>query len=139
MPVTNTAIYPQTIQSTCTQLTHSTGTNITQIYSAGTNGTKIENIAVTNTDTNPYTLNVYIQSSSTNYLIGTINVPASAGNTTSAPTLNLLANTNFLPCCRDINGNYYLYINGSDKLMVATTTTITTSQTMQFIVQAGDY
>jgi hypothetical protein len=139
MAGTATPIYPQTIQSTCTQLTNATGTSPTQIYSAGANGSKIENIAVTNTDTAAYTLNLYIQIASTNYLIGTINVPASSGNTTSAPSLNLLANSNFLPCNRDGQGNPYLYLAAGAKLMVAVTSTIIAGKTIQFAVQAGDF
>lgn len=140
MSVTSTPIFPQTIQSTCTQLTHSTSTSVpTTIYTAGANGTRIEKITATNTDTNAYTITFSLKVSSTNYTLATVSVPLSAGNTTAVVPFDVFNNSNFASLAVDSDNNKYLYLANGTTLQVLPGGTITTSQVVNFIVQAGDY
>jgi hypothetical protein len=139
MTVTATPIFPQTLTTGTAAITNGTASSLVTLYTAGTNGSKIENISVTNTDTNPYTVQVTVTISATNYLLGSISVPASTGNTASAPGLNILANSNFLPLNKDSNGNAYLYLASGDTLKVNSTSTVTSSQQLTFIAQACDF
>jgi len=139
MTVTATPIFPQTINNTFVQILPADTTTKKTIYTGGTNGSKIENICITNTDTGAYTLNVYITASATDYLIGTVSVPLSAGNTTAAPSINLLALANFLPCNFDAFGNKYMYLASGSVLKVASTTTVTTAKAVTVYCQGGDF
>lgn len=140
MPVTPTPIFAQTINNSVLVFNNS-GTSITTLYTAGANGSRIESIFVTNTDTAAYTVNVYITQSSTNYLIGTASIPLSSGNTTAVPTVDLLgAAGNFGTVLNfDANGNTYLFLSSNSILKVATTATVTSGKNLTFVAFGGDY
>jgi hypothetical protein len=141
MALTNTPIFPQTITNNVVQILPADTTTLKTLYTGATNGSRIENIMVTNTDTNAYTINIFFTISATNYLIGTINVPLSAGNTTAAPTVNLLSSAgNFGGILNyDANGNKYLYVASGTILKVASTGTVTTAKALTFSCQGGDF
>jgi hypothetical protein len=139
MAVSNLPIFPQTIVTTPMTIVAADTTTLKTLYTAGTNGSKLEYCYVTNTDTNAYTINLYITISATNYLIGTINLPASSGNTTSAPALNIFANTNLPAFNTDAGGNKYLMLASGAALKAATTGTVTAAKTIAFLTQGGDY
>lgn len=139
MAVTNTPVYPQTITVTPITIVNADSTNKKTLYTAGANGSRIENVSVTNTDTAGYTLNIYITQGGTDYLLGTVSLPLSAGNTTAAPTFNLLTNSNFAVLCKDANGNSYLYLSSGSTLKAAVTVAVTAAKTVTFLTQGGDY
>lgn len=139
MAVSNVPIFPQTITTTAMTIVNADGTNKKTLYTAGTNGSKLEYCYITNTDTAAYTVNIYITISATDYLIGTINLPLSSGNTTAAPTINLFANTNLATLNVDPNGNKYLMLATGATLKAATTGAVTAAKTVAFITQGGDY
>lgn len=140
MAVTNTPIYPQSINQTAVTIVNADSTNKKTAYTAGANGSKIEAIYITNTDTNAYTMNIYETISGTDYLIGTVNIPLSSGNTTSAPTVNLFnMSTNFgVILNRDASGNPYLYLAASAIIKVALTGAITAAKTMTIVSMGED-
>ncbi len=139
MAVTATPIFPQTITTTAMTIVAADTTTKKTLYTGGVNGSKIEYLYITNTDTNAYTVNIFITIGATDYLIGTINLPLSAGNTTSAPTINLLTNSNLAGLNYDINGNRYLMLANGATLKAATTGTVTAAKTITFITQGGDF
>ena len=139
MAVTSTPIYPQTHVTSVITIANADGTNKKTIYTGGTNGSLVENISITNTDTSAYTLNIYVTSGGTDYLMGTINIPLSSGNTTSAASLNLLAQSNFTPLNTDAFGNKYLYLANGAVLKGALTGTITSPKLITFIAQGVDF
>lgn len=139
MAVTATPIFPQTINNTFVQILPADTTTKKTVYTGGTNGSKVEKILLTNTDTNAYTLNWYITSGGTDYLIGTVSCPLSSGNTTSAPTFDLFANSNFFTGARDACGNPYIYLNNGAVLKVASTGTVTAAKAISVYAQGGDY
>ena len=141
MAVTATPIFPQTINNTVVTIVNADASNLKTVYTAGAAGSRVENLLVTNTDTNPYTVQITVVISATNYLIGSVTVPLSAGNTTAAPSVNLFsALNNFGPyLCKDSNGNPYLYLASGSTLKVNTTGTVTAAKTVAFFCQGGYY
>ncbi len=141
MAVTATPIFPQTITNKVVTIVNADGTSLKTLYAAGTNGSKVENILVTNTDTAAYTVQVYVTISATDYLIGSVNLPLSAGNTSSAPSINVLQATNNFGTSvnLDANGNSYLYLASGSTLKVAVTGAVTAAKTVTFFAQGGDF
>lgn len=138
MAVTATPIFPQAVNSSIAQILPAQTTTLVTLYTAGANGSKIENIDATNTDTaTAYAIQVWVVISATNYLLGTVNVPLSAGNTTAAPNISILAGLTGL--AKDSNGNPYLYLGSGAVLKVASLTTVNTGKAVQFFAQGGDY
>jgi ribosomal protein S11 len=142
MAVTATPIYPQTLTNTPITIVNATGSSAVTAYTGGANGTKLEAIYVTNTDSSAaYAINVFIKQSSTSYLLGTVNVPLSSGNTTSASTINLLSSSGNLGAVlpKDSNGNPYIYLSSASSVTVASTTTVTSAKTLTFLAQGEDF
>jgi len=141
MAVSNVPIFPQSFNQTITTIVNADGTNKKTAYTAGINGSKLEAIYVTSTDTNAFTVNIYETLSGTDYLIGTLNIPASSGNTTSAPTINILNNSgNFGSVLNiDSNGNRYMYLVANAIIKVAVTSAYTAAKTMSFISMGEDF
>lgn len=139
MTVTATPIYPQSLLSKPVQFTSSTSTTVpTQLLAAQTNGCKLEAIMVSSTDTSPRNLNLYINVSSTNYLLGTVSIPATAGDTNAIPAVNLLASAN-LPLPKDPNGNPYLYLDSNTSLTATPATSITSTDVWNIVCMGGAY
>lgn len=139
MTTTATPIFPQAITSPSVQILPADTTALKTLYTAGTNGSKIENIIATNTDSAAaYGLQLSVTTGATTYLLGTINVPLSAGNTTAAPAISLLNSTN-LPTAKDSNGNPYLYLASGSVLKVNSLTTVTAAKIVSITVNGGDY
>ena len=130
MAVTTTPALPQTPQLGVAQLTHSQSANtLATLVTGGGNGTKCNSLWATNTDaSNAYLTQVWLTRSSTNYLLGTVNVPLSSGNTAAAPSVNILSGITGLPL--DSDGNPYLFLQSGDVLAVSATTQVASSQTL---------
>lgn len=139
MSVSNVPIFPQTIQSEAIQILPATGSTLVTLYTAGANGSKIENIIATNTDsTTAYLITLTFIINGISYPVTTINVPLSSGLTNSAPAISLLKNAN-LPTASDSNGNPYLYMGAGTLLKVNSSTTVTSGQSLSFVALGGDY
>lgn len=142
MSVTATPIFPQTIKSKCLQFDNSSGTTVIDIFTAGTDGSRIDNIYLTNTDaSNAYGIQFYIYDGSTANLIGSVNIPLSSGNTVAAPTVSATTSTGNLGAAlsRDADGNGYIYLAGGYKLRAGMLSTITSPKVVTVCVQYGDY
>jgi hypothetical protein len=144
MAVSNVPFFPQALLSPPTQFTNSTSTSTpTQILPTKTNGVKLEAILIASTDTSARDFNLYLNVSATNYLIGTVSIPASAGNSNSTPAVNLLSALTgaspLLPIPKDSNGNPYLYLDSSTALYAAPATTITSGKVWNIVVIGESY
>jgi len=134
---TATPIFPQTVKNGVITIVNATGTANVTSYTAGTSGAKIESWIVTSTDTSDRILNIWYNTSATNYLIGTVNIPLNSGNSTSVPTVDILANLTGL--ARDSNGNKYIYVSASNLLTISVTVAVTAAKTVTSFIQAGDF
>jgi hypothetical protein len=138
MALSNVPFFPQALLSPPTQFTNSTSTSTpTQLLAAQTNGVKLEAILVASTDTSARDINLYLNVSSTNYLIATVSIPANAGNSDSVPAVNLLSALTgaspLLPIPRDSNGNPYMYLDSNTALYAAPATTITSGKVWNIV------
>jgi len=140
MSVTSTPIFPQTIKSSEVQILPADTSSLKTLYTAGANGSRIEAIYATNTDTAAaYAIQLTVVESATNYLLGTINLPLSSGNTTAAPTVNLFNAGTQLVLNKDSDGNPYIYLESGAVLKVNSTTTVNSGKILSFVANGGDY
>ena len=117
MTVTATPIYGQTIVNAIFQLTNSTSTTQT-LVTAGTNGTKIEGLFATSTDTSARDLTIQLNISSTNYGIAIVSIPITAGTVDTVPSVNLLRQAQAPIFPLDSNGNPYIYLASGTLLTI---------------------
>lgn len=139
MAVSNLPIFPQTVQSEAVQILPATTTGLVTLYTAGTNGSTINNIIATNTDSAAaYLITLTITIAAVNYIIGTINVPANSGNSNTAPAISLINSTN-IPGAFDSNGNPILQLGSGAVLKVNSSTTVNTGKVLSFLALGGDF
>ncbi|MDE2102312.1 MAG: hypothetical protein KGL39_34015 [Patescibacteria group bacterium] len=120
-------------------IVNSTGTGTVTLSTAGSSGSRINYISVTNTDTSAYNLTLYLTRSSTNYLLWSGQVPASSGNSSTVTPYILLNPALWFALPQDGNGQPYLQLKSGDTLTVALGSTITSGKTMTFYAVGGDF
>lgn len=144
MAVTATPIFPQSILSSPVQFNSSTSISTpTTILAAQTNGCKLEAIMVSSTNATPVVFALYVNVSSTNYLMGQVNIPANAGNSATIPAVNILdaltSGSSLLPLPKDANGNPYLYLSSSTTLTALPTSSLTSSDFWNIVCIGGAF
>jgi|SRR5882757_1950285 len=136
---TATPIFPQTIVNSIAQIQNSTAQALVTLVTGGANGTKIESITATSTDTSARDVALWITISSVNYLLTTISIPATAGSVNNIISVDMLRSSQFPSLAFDTNGNRYIYIANGSVLSVACLTTVTSAKLLQFFAQGGNY
>ena len=144
MPTTNTPIFPQTIVNTAVLINNATGSgsaNKVTIRAGSTNGDKIESISITSTDTSARVLTIGMTISATDYIIGTVNVPITAGTDAAATAaVSLLENNSILLWIRkDNNGRPYIYVASGSTLFAYAQTTVTSGKEIDIFTQIGAF
>ena len=138
---TPTPIFPQLINTPSVQILPATTNTLVTLYTGGVNGSIVESILVSSTDTSARLLQLSILTGAVSYILGTINIPLSSGTTGAAPAVNLISSTNtaIIPVNTDSNGNQYIYIGSGSVLQVNCTTTVTTAKIISLTAQGGDF
>lgn len=136
---TPTPIFPQTIKTGVAQIAPADTTTLKTLVTAAANGTRIDNIFVTSTDTSSKDLQFVVTISSVDYVVGTLSIPANSGFTNSVPVVSVLAHSQFVAMNTDQNGNKNLYLASGAVLKVKSLTNVSTSKVISIIAQCGEY
>lgn len=140
MAGTATPIFPQTVKTFVAQIQNSDGTSKVTIATGATNGTKIESLNVTSTDgVGSRDLKLYMTVSGVDYLLGTISLAASSGNTNALPSIDILRNVQIPGLAYDSNGNRILYIANGATLRMAAGSTVTSGTIIAAVGIGGDF
>lgn len=151
MALSATPVLPQKPQLYTAQLLNATNaftftansatvTNLVSIATIGANGALIESITVANSDTAAYTLQLlFLPTGGTLQILGTFNIPLSAGFTTAAPPVQLLNATVMPGLPKDANNNSYILVPASGLLYVGTTAQITTAKQISVVAVGADF
>lgn len=133
-----TPFFPQLPKSYTKQIVAADTTTTVDVFTAATNGTRIDAIAVTMTFATAVDLLLYINNGTTDFLLGRIQIPVSSGNTNSAPTVFPLNSNQLSGLCVDGFGNPYLFLTGGFKLRASVSATLT-STVMNIICFGADF
>lgn len=120
-------------------LANASVTTTSNVVQGGTNGTKVETILISSTDTIDHLLTFAINVSGTYANVGVILVPANTGNVNNM-AISAFANAafNFLP--QDPNGNRYLYLaNAACSLVVTSNSVNSTGKVVSLVGQGANY
>lgn len=139
MSLSSTPAFPQKIQGWAVQLTNAIGTTITTLMSAGANGSIIESINCSLTDTTANGLQVYLNDGTTNHLLGTVTIPISSGNVAGTAAVDILR-AGMLPGVPvDSNGNYTLFVPSGFSVKVAATAAPAATKVLDVVAMGADY
>jgi hypothetical protein len=135
MPANTTPIFPLTVQTSAATIVNADGTGEKTLVTAGANGTRIDAVSITSTDTAAVTLTVLVHDGTTSYAVGEIAVPAGSGTNGSAPAIKGLS-ADGLPWL-DASGSLFLKTGWS--LRVAAKAAVTSAKTVTLVAFSGDY
>jgi hypothetical protein len=136
--MTATPVYPQAINPGIGQITNADTTTLKTIWTAGSNGSLLQAIGLSSTDTSDRTINFYISRGGTDYLVCTITAPLNAGNAVTVPAVDVLRHTMWPWPMLDMAGNRQLRLKSGDVLKFASTATITSAKLITCFADGED-
>lgn len=139
MAVTATPVFPQAVKNYTQTIAPGDTTTVKSLAAAGTNGTKIDALLVTSNDTANRDLVLYATISATNYPLGIVQIPLTAGTVNSVPTVDVLRSAQIPGLAYDAFGNKILYLASGTTLSVAAGTTVTTAKQLTIFAQGADF
>ena len=137
MAANTTPIFPAGIINDPIAFTNATGTTAVTCVTAGTNGTRIDAIGATSTDTVARYFNVLLYNGSTTWIIGEVNIPASAGQSSGAVLPVSVLNSVVAPWI-DSTGSIYL-ASGYQLQFALKTSAVTSGDQINFFAFGGNY
>ena len=135
MPANTSHIWPLTPICSPVRINNGTGTSKVTLYTPGTNGGVLRGVEVTSTDTAARLVQVFLTVGGTDYLLGTVSIPALSGNDGTTVALNLLTQLN-IPALGD---DWSWFLPSTAVVKLATTTTVTSGKQIDFSPRADDY
>lgn len=137
--MTATPVFPQTIKTNVAQILPADTTSLKTLVTPGANGTRVDNIIVSSTDTSAKDLQFVITVSATDYVVGTLSIPANSGFTNAVPLVSVFAHSQFIAFNTDVNGNKHMYLANGAVLKVKALTTVTAARAISVVAQCGDF
>lgn len=137
MALTATPVFVQTPNIDKTSIKPADTTALKTICTPGTNGSKVNAVIATSTDTATRIVQLWLTRSATSFLLGSTLLAIGAGTDGVANSSNLLTTIPGLPV--DNDGQPYLFLRNGDTLQVATTTTVTTAKEIDVTCIYGDF
>jgi hypothetical protein len=139
MAGTSTPIFPQTIKNYCAQILPADASAVKTIVTGAANGSKIEALTIASTDTSARDVQLVLTISSVTYILATIAIPLSSGNTNSAAAVDVLRSALWPGLAYDANGNKCLFIANGAVLGIKALTTVTTAKEIDIVAVGGDF
>jgi hypothetical protein len=139
MSGTATPIFPQTVKNYAAQILNADASNKKALVTGATNGTKIEAITVSSTDTSARDLQLVMTIGAVDYILTTVSIPASSGTTNAVPAVDILRTAQWPGLSFDANGNKILYVASGAVLNVKSLTTVTTGKEIDALAIGGDF
>ena len=139
MAVTATPAFPQAINTAVQTILPADTTTAKTIFTAGANGSKIDAIFVTSTDTAARDLILNVVVSATAYPIGIVSIPITAGTVSTVPTVDYLRSAQVPSFSFDAFGNKCMYIAAGVTLTANVGVAVTAAKVITIVVQGSDF
>lgn len=135
MPANTLPIFPLVVKTSAVSFVNADGTTEKTLVTAGSNGTRIDSIAATSTDTATKILVLSVYDGATSYPIGEVTIPIGAGTDGSTLAVKVLSLAS-MPWL-DSSGSIFLASTWS--LRVAPKTAVTSAKVTNVVAFSGDY
>jgi hypothetical protein len=136
---TATPIFPQTVKNFVAQVLPADASGKKTLVTGAANGTKVEAILVTSTDTTARDLQLIMTVSAVDYILATVSIPITAGFINSVPAVDIMRNAQWPGLAYDANGNKVLYVANGAVLSVKTLTTVTAAKEVDVFGYGADF
>jgi hypothetical protein len=127
-----------TPQTPTGQFENADGTSFKTLFTAGSDGSRVDSLLGTSTDTvSAYVVQLALQKSSVDYVIGEVSIPIGAGTNGSAKSVAMLNQTDIPGLAYTENGS--LYLESGVALRARVKTAVSGSFVVQIVGVAGSY
>lgn len=117
---------------------NATSTGLSTLYTVGSDGASdINSIIAASTDTANHDVQIWRTNSGNSFLLGTVNIPLGAGNTSSVPAIDVLAQ--LVGLMHDANGNPIVRLTVGDTLQIAAVVAVSALKAVHFTAMGEDY
>lgn len=128
-------IFPESIQNHTLEIDNADGTTTQSLVAAGTNGTRVNSISVSSTDTADAALFLYHYDGAADFYLGKVTIPDGSGFNGTVKAVSLLNQSDFPFLGDDLS---YFLENGHS-LRVAVESALTTAKVLNLVAICGDY
>jgi len=139
MPKSTNLNFTQNIKLSGAKITPTETTTLVTLYTAGSNDAIVKSINVQSTDTAARVVQLWVNDGTTDFLIGSVNIPLRSGDNGTAATIDLLGGTLMPSLPYDANGKRILILPAGYILKVNSQATVTADKTITFVCMAEDY
>lgn len=131
--------FTQTIKTPCVALTSANGTTAATLYTASSNDAVVKSLVVSTNDTTAVNLVVSINNGSSDFVLGTVNIPINSGYTGAIASVDVLGSSLIPGLPKDINGRNVLPLPSGYVLKVGCLATMTSAKTTNIIASVEEY
>jgi hypothetical protein len=139
MPKSTNLNFTQNVKLSGAKITPTETTTLVTLFTAGTNDSVVKAINVQSTDTAARVVQLWVNDGSTDFLIGSVNIPLRSGDNGTAASVDLLGGTLTPSLPYDANGKRVLPVPAGYILKVSSQATVTADKTITFVCMAEDY
>lgn len=126
--------YPGTPNNGAVQILPADTTSKKTLFTAGASGGRVHSVSVASDDTAAHDLQVWSSIGGTDYLVGTVSIPAGSGNTSGVPQVNVLA---ALVSLLDPSG--YWVLKAAEVIKISVPVAITAAKTLHASARGADF
>ena len=135
MAANQAPIFPGTIQNSAVKILPADTTTEKTLVTGGTNGTRVDVISATSTDTSAVVCRLSINDGSTSYVVGEFTLAITQGTDGSTKAKKVI-NVSDLPW---LDASGAIFLKAGWKLNINAKTTVTTAKELVFVASSGDY
>jgi len=139
MPKSTNLNFTQNIKLSGATIVPADTTTLKTLFTAGTNDAIVKAINVQSTDTAARVVQLWVNDGSTDFLIGSVNIPLRSGDNSTAATIDLLGGTLMPSLPYDSSGKRILPLPAGYILKVNSQATVTSAKEITFVCMVEDY
>ena len=131
--------FTQNIKLTANVLVNANGTNIVNVFTAGSDDSVVKSLHAVSNDSAAKVINLYVHDGLQDIYIGSTNVPLSSGNTGAVASVDLISGTLFPSLPYDANGKRVLPLPAGYVVRANVQVAMTAGRSMTIVAMAEDY
>ncbi len=131
--------FTQTIKNPAVALTSANTTVAATLYTAATEGAVVKSLVVSTNDTTAVNLVVSINNGTSDFVLGTVNIPINSGYTGAIASVDILGSSLLPGLPRDVAGRSVIQLQAGYILKVGALATMTATKTCNVIAQVEEY
>lgn len=131
--------FTQNIKAPCVALTSANTTTAATLYTASSDGAVVKSVVASTNDSTAVNLVVVVNNGTTDFVLGTVNLPINSGYTGAIASVDVLG-SNLIPGLpRDINNRSVLPLPSGHVLKVGCLATMTSAKVANVIANVEEY